>query len=136
MDNLTTFFGAIQFSLEHGHAQAIKRHINRGWDPSSDSNYAIRRCSQLGYDKLVELLLEDSRVDPSANHNFALQLAASNGHYDTVALLLKHPKCDPNANNNYAFRKAKENGHTAITNLLLSGFHVDPHDIVGRRKTL
>jgi ankyrin repeat protein len=57
-------------------------------DPSTKNNDAIINASRNGHYKIVNLLLQDSRVVPYADDNCALRCASINGHSEIVKLLL------------------------------------------------
>ncbi len=44
-------------------------------DPSANENWAICVASELGYSKIVKLLLKDKRVNPADNSNYAIRFA-------------------------------------------------------------
>ena len=64
-------------------------------NPAANHNYAICYTARQGYDKLVALLLADSRVDPADQDNEALYNAAYGRHDKIVDLLLADARVNP-----------------------------------------
>jgi len=78
-------------STEVGQLKLVNMIINSvdpDVDPSNVCHTSIRTASKMGFSKVVELLLTDSRVDPTYFDNDALCKAAGEGHIDVVDVLL------------------------------------------------
>jgi hypothetical protein len=52
-------------------------------------NALLLDASYFGCKKIVELLLQDTRIDPSVGDNQALRCASSRGHKEIVEMLLQ-----------------------------------------------
>ena len=66
--------------------------LDNQFDPSYDSNHAIRVASKQGHMEIVKILLLDPRVNPTDSDNSAIRLASQNNHPGIVKLLI--PKTD------------------------------------------
>ncbi|KAJ3274796.1 hypothetical protein HDV01_002000 [Terramyces sp. JEL0728] len=86
-------------------------------DPSSNENVAIKRSSENGHARIVELLLSDERVNPYVCRSFSLRRAAINGHFEVVKLLLQQPRMRGRGVR-VALRYAKEHGFKEIAKIL------------------
>jgi ankyrin repeat protein len=94
--------------------------INRGVDPMTDDNYAIKAASQNGKPKIIQLLLEHG-ADPTAEDNFAIKTASARGRLEIVRLLLNNNskyKVNPKADNKWAIKNASGYNRRAIIVLL------------------
>jgi hypothetical protein len=96
------------------------------FDPSENSQWAIRWSVSNYRIDCVKSLLKDARVDPSAQSNYAIRWASQHEYTEIVKLLLADSRVDPSAGNNLALRWASENGHVEIVKLLLKDPRVDP----------
>jgi hypothetical protein len=127
---------ALWRAAENGHVHVVDHLLRHAmFDPSVDSNRAIRQAAWSGHLAVVERLLQDKRVDASADNNFAVQCAAHNGHLAVVERLLRDLRVDPSADDNYAVRGAAANGHLVVVERLLQDVRVDPsanHNIAVR----
>ena len=103
----------------------IKLRMDWG-DSSTNDNFLIKWASEKGDDKIVEILLKDSRVDPSANNNHAIILASGNGHDKVVEMLLRDSRVNPSDFDNLAIRYAKQNGHDKVVEILSKDPRFDP----------
>jgi ankyrin repeat protein len=140
-------------NLSDGHLENFKNLINRGTDPTSDYNSAIRLAVENDYLKIVRLLLEHGvdtdevivsasgngqleivrlllkhRANLTVYNNASIQGASFYGHLEIVSLLLEYG-ADPTANKNYAIKWASTRGHFEVVRLLLnnnSKYKVDP----------
>ena len=57
-------------------------------DPSRVCHTSIRTAASMGFSKVVELLLTDSRVDPTYFDNDALAKAILHNHVEVIKVLL------------------------------------------------
>ena len=114
--------------------------LERGVDPSSRNNDALRFASLRGRTEVVRMLLAQRGrgVEPSDDNNYALRVASREGHIEVVRLLLDEPAgpggrgVEPSADNNGALRWASAYGHAEVVRMLLDeptgpgGRGVDP----------
>jgi ankyrin repeat protein len=82
-----------------------------------------------GYCKLVEILLQNSRIDPSSLDNLAIQLAIQENHIETVKLLLLDTRIDPSSSDNFCLRISSISGYYEILELLLDHPKINPKNI-------
>ena len=93
------------------------------WKILLKHKFAIQWASYNGHLKVVDKLLNDSRVDPSAGGNLAIHWASMNGHLEVVDKLLKDSCVDPSAYQNKAIQCASVNGHLEVVDRLIKYFH-------------
>jgi hypothetical protein len=77
-----------------GDSRVIEDMINKGYDPSSRENYAIRHAVSNGHYEVVKRLLMDKRVDPTVWSDYPIRCACQKGHLKIVDLLLKDKRTD------------------------------------------
>jgi len=104
-------------NLTNGQLRNFENLINRGIDPTTDDNYAIKNASEWGHTEVVSLLLKHGT--DSIAKNDVLQTASWRGYFDIVQLLLDNG-ADLTYISNHAIRIASENGHLEIVRLLLA----------------
>jgi len=92
--------------------------------PEAFNNFAIRKSSENGHDRIVNRLLQIPSVDPTADNQYALRRACANGHKLTVIALFSHPSINPITQSHSAFCIAVTHGHTELVKLLLN--YYDP----------
>lgn len=90
------------------------RRVHRRVNPTARNNQPICIASELGYDDIVKLLLEDTRINPSVPDNLPLLLAAKGGHKNVMALLIADKRVDPSISDCLALRKSCILGYTGI----------------------
>lgn len=91
--------------------------LDRGADPRTHYNGALRVAASNGYKDICALLL-DRGADVNAVDDYALRYAACHGHKDVCTLLLDRG-ANPRAVDSYALRYAAWKGHNGICALLL-----------------
>jgi len=83
-------------ACEHGACQIAKYLLSsRDLDPSIKNVQCLTRAALNGYDNLVDLLLNDSRIDLASNHSSAIKSSYEFGFYGITRKLILHPKSDP-----------------------------------------
>lgn len=93
---------------------------------NNDKQEIFYQASELGYDDIVKILLQDERVDPSDYANRAISNASLNGHSEIIKLLLQDDRVNPASSNNYCIQMASLRGHLEVVRLLLQDERVDP----------
>jgi hypothetical protein len=73
--------------------------------------------SEVGYERIVKLLLQDGRADPAALENVALRSAANNGQLRVVLQLIADERVSINVD---ALLAADAGGHEAIVRRLIA----------------
>lgn len=83
-------------ACEHGSCQIVKYLLmSSDLDPSSKNVQCLTRAALNGYEDIVDLLLEDSRIDLASNHSAALKSSYDFEFYEITRKLILHPKSDP-----------------------------------------
>ena len=119
------FWAASQlYNCEMDISQEILMNLICYFDVNTKNDIVVV-ASKNGYDKIVKILLSDSRIDPSANNNAAIRWASQFGRKAVVELLLSDSRVDQTTNNNYAINVAAANGHEAVVRMLLDDPQLD-----------
>ncbi|KAJ3253176.1 hypothetical protein HK103_000817 [Boothiomyces macroporosus] len=84
-------------------------------------------AAELGYDRIVDLILNETRLDPSLNGQLLLRKACSKGHLQVVERLLQDKRVDPSVFNNLPLRLASH-GHVDVVKVLMSDYRTNPAD--------
>lgn len=106
-------------SIASGNLQDVQTSLENVTEPIETYNKALVLASELGHDKIVAVLLRDSRVNPVTSDDSALIRACKNGHTEVVALLLNDRRIDPLYNNFLALYHACIKGYVDTARLFL-----------------
>ena len=96
-------------------------------DTRIDYDIMILSASQWGYPKIVKLLLKHKEINFSINDNWALKIAVINNNYKIVKLLLKDGRSNPTIENNYIIQYAFKHKFYKIIKLLLNDKRINPN---------
>ena len=72
----------------------------QSFDPTVNSNCALKWAIQTGCTKVVEVLLKDKRINPGMENNSSIRKASELGHLEIVKMMLNDKRVDPSAKNN------------------------------------
>lgn len=115
------------YSVDHGFHEIIRilLELPKQYRISvaAKNHYAIKRASEYGHHKVVELLLNPpetfiKRVNINICEGYPVRHAAANGHYKVVKLLVD-AGCELGSYHNKALQNAAENNHLDICKLLI-----------------
>lgn len=85
----------------------------------SDIEPLFRLATSGNHPRVVELLLQDTRVDPSFKNKAIAMAAARAGYVKIVKILLKDKQIDPAGDSQLSLKTAIQYGHVKIVRLLL-----------------
>lgn len=88
-------------------------------DPSFKDNVCIREASYGGFDKVLEVLLADSRVNPADSENDAILSATYKGWNACTKLLLQDPRVDISVQDGLPYENALRSGDVEIISLMI-----------------
>ncbi|KAJ3194694.1 hypothetical protein HK101_002168 [Irineochytrium annulatum] len=94
--------------------------FDRGANPASDENLAIRLASENGHADVVKWLITLPDVDVAVDAGAPLRTASENGHVDVVLTLLGTGMVNPDVGGGAALAEAACNNHIDIVSILLN----------------